>query len=294
MRRWVSATVVVLTVAAVVGVFVTWLQRQRTNRDYVYSANNLREIGQFAELYLSAQPNRPVGGVEAPGRPRFAPVPVERLKELGIAPEIPAGTVAHPTLPPGERLSWIVPLLPTFNQVRQPTEKLFGDLDRGAGWKADANRPVANTPLSVLQVYANPVGVPSGEPALTQFVGVGGLGLDAPGGPRSNKSGAFRYDEPTPFELFTDGLSETALFADVSTNLGPWLAGGPPTVRPLDPAARVFVGPNGVYGGNFPAGGLFGYADHSVRVVSPRVDPAVVMNAVTLAGGGAGDPTPGE
>lgn len=298
MRRRV--TVGFLLLAGVLGtaLVLVLLQKQRANQNLVYSINNLRELGQFVELHLATLPARPTLDAqwEAGGQAKFQPTPLDKLRELGLAPAVPAGTVVNPALPVERRLSWVVPLLPTFNQQRQPTAELAARLDRTAAWDVDPNRAVAQVPLGVLRHYSNPVPIPAGEPAVTQFVGIGGTRPDAPAGPRTPFAGPFRYDEPTPFELFADGLSETALFGDVSTNLGPWLQGGPATIRTLatGPGAPPVIGPGGQFGGNHPGGGLFGFADHSVRVLSDRTDPAVLANLFTLAGGTAGDPLPGE
>ena len=295
MRRRITTFVVVGVAIGLVVVVVTLVQKARAAQNLVYSINNFRELGQFAELHLAELANRPPldSRLDLPGKSRFEPTPLDKLRELGLDPAVPAGTMANPPLAVERRLSWVVPLLPTLNQARQPTADYYARLDRKATWDADANRPVAVVPLKVLVIFANPLAAPVGDPAVTQIVGLGGVGVDTPAGPRSPQSGAFHYSEPTPFALFTDGLSETALFADVSTRLGPWLQGGPSTVRALDPAAGPVVGPGGQFGGNLPGGGLFGFADHSVRLLSDRIDPQVLANLVTIAGGGAGDPLPG-
>lgn len=290
MRRRVSIGIVILVALAAVALFVTLLQKQRANRDLVYTVNNLRELGQFLEL----NPERAAapGGLEAIGNARFAPVPAEKLAGLGLAPQIPAGTRGTPQLVT-QRLSWISTLLPTFNQQRQPTAELARQLDPTQPWDAPPNGEVAATRLGVLEVYATPLTTPPGEPVPTALVGLGGVGPNAAAGPRSPASGAFLYDEPTPFPLITDGLAETGVMADISTGLGPWLQGGPATVRSFDPA-RPAIGRGAQFGGNFPAGALVAYADHSVRLLSTRTDPAIVANLMTIAGAGRIDPVPGD
>ena len=290
MRRRVSIAIVVLVALAAVALFVTLLQKQRTNRDLIYTVNNVRELGQFLEL----NPERAAttDGFEAIGKARFQPLPLEKLLELGIAPQIPAGTRGTPS-EPTERLSWISTLLPTFNQKRQPTAELAQQLDPTQPWDAPPNGEVAATRLGLLEVYANPLTTPPGEPVPTALVGLGGVGPDAANGPRSPSSGAFSYREPTPFPLIADGLAETGVMADISTQLGPWLQGGPATVRSYDPT-RPAIGAGAQFGGNFPVGAVIGYADHSVRVVSVRADPAIVANLMTIAGAGSIDPIPGE
>ena len=291
MRRRATVVVIALAILFVVALFLTLLQQTRAARDVVYTANNLRELGQFLELN-PGRPDAPVAG-EAPGRSRFTPLSREQLLALGLPPEIPAGARGNPELPLDSRLSFFSVLLPTFNQARQPTAELARTLDLTQPWDAPPNRAVAETPLGVLQVYANPLTTTRGEPALTPFVGLGGVGAGAPAGPRTPASGAFRYAEPTPFALVTDGLSETGVYADASVGLGPWLQAGPATVRTFDPA-RPAIGPGAQFGGNFPNGALVGYADHSVRFLVNATDAAIVANLATCAGAGKIDPIPGE
>lgn len=292
MRSRVSVVILALVALAAVSLFVTLLQKQRANRDVVYTTNNLRELAQFVEL--NPDPNATVASrLSGQGPARFNPTPPEKLLELGFAPEIPAGTRGNPLLPPESRLSWVSTLLPSFSQDRQPTADLYRRLDPSQPWDAPPNGEVAHSRLGVLEVYSNPLVTPPGEPVRTQLVGLGGLGPDAAAGPRTPSSGAFRFGETTPFAAITDGLGETGLIADASTDLGPWLRGGAATVRSYDPA-RPAIGAGAQFGGNFPAGALVAYVDHSVRFVSHRVDPAIVANLVTAAGVGKVDPIPGE
>ncbi len=278
------------------GLLLTLLQRSRAAQALVYSVNNVRELSQFALLGGT----EPAGG-NFPADPRFKPTPLERFRELNIAAAIPAGTVARPELPPERRLSWIAPLLPTFNQTRQDTLALSGRLDLTQPWDAGPNRLAAETPVRILVSYAAPPKPTPGEPAVTQFVGVGGVGADAPTLPlgpdnlANPRAGCFRYDGPTPFAAVVDGLSQTVLIGEVSTGLGPWLQGGPATVRTFDagPGARPAVGVGGQFGGNHLAGGLFGMADHGVRVLTHRTDAHVLANLCTINGGG-GELLPGE
>src|SRR5439155_8270039 len=101
----------------------------------------------------------------------------------------------------------------------------------------------------------NPPMIAAGQPAPTSYVGIAGLGADAatlplpvlPGETVSPRAGAFRYDVPTPFDLFTDGRSQTLVMDERSADIGPWLRGGPSTVRPLDdaPGAAPLLGRGG-------------------------------------------------
>jgi len=296
MRGRVAVLLLLLGGFVVGGLLLTLLQRSRAAQSLVYSVNNVRELSQFALL----------GGTEPargnfPADPRFKLPPLDRLRELDIAAEIPAGTVFRPEFAPDRRLSWVAPLLPTFDQKRQDTLALSGRLDRARPWDAEPNRQVAAVPVRILVSYAAPPRTSPGEPAVTQFVGVGGVGADAPTLPlgpdnlANPRAGCFRYDGPTPFAAVADGLSQTVLIGEVSTDLGPWLQGGPATVRAFDlgPGARPAVGVGGQFGGNHLAGGIFGMADHGVRVLTARTDARLLANLCTIHGGG-GDVLPGE
>jgi len=299
MRGRVLVAALVLGGLLVGGLLVTLLQRHRATQALVYSVNNVRELSQFALLAGGDGPRRTRG--EFPADPRFKPLTPERLRELNVAAAVPAGTVVRPELPPDRRLSWVAPLLPTFNQSRQDTVTLFGQLDLTRPWDEGPNAAAGRAPLRLLVSYAAPPATPPGDPAVTQFVGVGGVGADAPALPlgadlvADPRAGCFRYDGPTPFAAIADGLSQTILLGEVSTDLGPWLRGGPATVRPLEvgPAARPAIGVGGQFGGNHLAGGIFGMADHGVRVLTARTDPQFLANLCTIRGGDA-DRLPGE
>ena len=302
MRGRVTVLLLLLGGFLVGGLLLTLLQRSRASQSLVYSVNNVRELSQFALLGSTDPAANPQSRrLNQPADPRFQATPLERFRELDIAAEIPAGTVVRPDLPTERRLSWVAPLLPTFNQKRQDTLTLFTQLDKTQPWDAGPNRAVAETRLGVLVSYAAAPPATPGEPAVTQFVGVGGVGTDAPTLPLNAdnvadpRAGCFRYGGPTPFAAVRDGLSNTILIGEVSTDLGPWLQGGPSTVRTFDlgPAARPAVGVGGQFGGNHLAGGLFGFADHGVRVLTHRTDGRVLANLCTI-NGGPSDVLPGE
>jgi prepilin-type processing-associated H-X9-DG protein len=271
MRRRIGCAVVVLATLFAVGLLIVWIVRGRVAQDRLYCANNLRELGQFATLH--AKPPKDAA-------PNLVPT------------AIPAGTVPSPGLPPDRRLSWIAKQLPNFDQRRQDTESLARALDPSLAWDVEPNLTIARTRLVALICPGNPA-----SEAVTQYVGAGGIGADAASLPAdSPRAGCFRYDAPTPFAAVTDGLSNTILLAEVSTNLGPsWLSGGPATVRTLDvsDAAKPAIGAGGQLGGNHLSGANFAFADGSVRFLTNQADRAVLKALFTIAGG-TGSPAPGE
>lgn len=300
MRQRLGIVFLVGMVFLAVGFLLVFLQKHRANQNLLYSINNLRELSQFAELHTSTLTGPLKTDPEAKWKlaqdPKFKPTPLDKLREMGVQPHIPAGTIFNAALPPERRLSWVVPLLPTFNQSRQDTMGIVTQIDQAAAWDTEQNQIASQNPVFTLVSYANPPPLQPGLPAVTQYVGIGGVGLDAAllplGDPRA---GCFRYDTPTPFSAITDGLSQSILFGEVSQNLGPWIQGGPSTVRTLDISAdaRRPIGPGGQFGGNHFGGGLFAYADHSVRLLTERTNPTVLATMFTIAGG-SGDTLPGE
>lgn len=268
MSRRVGAIVFLGVVVLAAGVFLTWVSRARVERDRLYCANNLRSLAQFV----------PQAG--APDRPH--------------AWAVPSGTVPNLELPPERRLSWVVHLLPNFDQKRQDTAALAASIQPALAWDAEPHRSVARTPVAVLQCFGTPAREAGGEYAVTQYVGNGGVAADAPTLPWTDgkpppTAGCFRYEGPTPADVITDGLSETVLFAEVSTDVGPWLRGGYATVRTID-ATRPAVG--GQFGGNHIGGANLGFADGRVQFFTSFTDPVVLHKLFTIAGDAAG--LPGE
>ena len=274
MSRRVGVVVAAFVLVLAAGIFLTWLSRARVERDRLYCANNLREIAQFVP------PSAP------PDAPDKAP-----------AWAVPPGTVPNLGLPPDRRLSWVAHVLPNLDQRRQDTAALARQLRSDLPWDAEPHQPVARTPVVTLLCFGNPADVPAGESAVTQYVGNGGVAADAPARPWADDkppptAGCFRYDRPTPADAIADGLSESVLFAEVSADLGPWLRGGPATVRTLDGSAeaRRPIGAGGQFGGNHVGGANFGFADGRVQFLTVRTDPVVLHRLFTIAGDTAGLP----
>jgi prepilin-type processing-associated H-X9-DG protein len=280
MSRRMIVLLIGLMVFTGVGFVLAYVVKVRGTADDVRCKNNLREITLFAAHHADLQPGVPVGKY------------LER---------IPAGTVALPGVAPEERLSWYVSVLPGLDQKRQDTAPLLAAMDQEQPWTAVANQLAARHRLLVVLCPGNPPQSNPGEPALSSYVGIAGLGRDAPtlplavGGPAPPRAGCFRYDAPTPFEAITDGLSQTLLIGERSHDLGPWLRGGPATVWGLDdgPDAKRLQGPGGQFGGNHPNGANWAFADGSVRFFTDDVNPQVLFGLATIAGKET-DPLPGD
>jgi hypothetical protein len=235
-------------------------------------ANNLKLIALGLRDYAEAHP--------------------KELRTAENVPAFPAGTVPNPALPPDQRLSWLVEVLPFLEQ-----EGLYNRIDRAAGWDAGANAPAVRTPLTGLQCpdwgrESSP------EPAyLTAYLGVAGVGAAAPSLPAGDShAGVFGYDRRTALSDVKDGTSNTLLILESSRDNGPWARGGAATVRGLDPAEQPYLGTGRPFGGtHFAENGLFkrggsigcnaALADGSVRFLPEGIAPHVLEALATMAGG---------
>lgn len=273
MTRRVTIVGFALLALAAIGLFLTYIPKARMQANMVTSQNNLRELALFAGHHANPDPKR--DGSKLPTA-------------------IPAGTLVLPNVAPDERLSWVVVSLPLMDQRKNPVADLFPRIDQAQPWRAEPNQRAGRTRLPALLCPENLPLVPPDAPAITCYVGIGGVGPSAAALPLgAPKSGAFRYDSPTPFASITDGLSTTLLFGEARSEAGPWLRGGPSTVRGFDdvPGAPELIG--GQFGGYFPTAANFALCDGGVRTFSVRTTPQVLLGMATIAGGAA-DPLPGE
>jgi prepilin-type N-terminal cleavage/methylation domain-containing protein len=226
------------------------------------------------------------------------------LKQLGCAAHayrdtkehLPPGTVPGTALPVDQRLSFHAELLPYLEQ-----DDLHKKLKPGEAWDSDANaaavasaylRHVACPDWSIGQGHA---GV--GHRAVTNYVGVAGVGLDAASRPAdADGVGMFGYDRTLKTEQVKDGLANTLLVIETGHEPGPWMRGGPGTVRGFDPNAGQLTGVGLPFGGTHVRAATFfrakradGFnlllADGSTRHVVNEVHPDVLIALATVAGG---------
>jgi prepilin-type processing-associated H-X9-DG protein len=272
-RRVVIVVAIVIVLLVTVGLLIPFLIESRLSANRLASQNNLRELSLFAAHH--AQPD-----------PKRDPSKLPR--------DVPAATIFLKDVAPDDRLSWAVGVLPGLDQKRQNTEPLLQLIDPRQPWSADPNQRAARTRVIALICPENPPVMSPDLPALTCYVGIAGVGPDAATrAPNAPGAGAFRYDGPTSFDHITDGNGQTLLFAETRNDPGPWSRGGYSTTRGLDPGpdAKPLVG--GQFGGYFPNGVNFALCDGSVRFISPKVTPEVLLRMATIAGGDTG-PIPGE
>jgi hypothetical protein len=190
---------------------------------------------------------------------------------------------------PNQRVSWMAELLPYLGDGE------FAGLtvDASKSWQEGANLQVAGVlvPQFIGRGEADdpPLvrwpGV-SQEVAVTNFVGVAGVGMDAAAYAAGDpKAGVFGYDRETRPGDVKDGLEKTILLlqapADIKT---PWLAGGGATVRGVSEgpdAVRPFVCID--YQGKRGTFAVMG--DGKVRFIAETIDPNVFRALCTIAGG---------
>jgi Protein of unknown function (DUF1559) len=239
------------------------------------------------------------------------------LKQIGIAAHnhrdatghFPPGTVAGTQLPPELRLSFYAPLLP---YLEKPA--VYNQLKLAEPWDAEPNRLAVEATQHGAKLswhlfqcgdwtserwYTNsgrqePY---QGHDAFTNYVGVAGVGADAATRPAGAPGvGMFGYDRTLKVEQVKDGLANTLLLIETGHEVGPWLRGGPTTVRAIDPNGGHLTGDGLPFGGTHfldstvirkqkPDGFHVVLGDGSVRYVKNEVHPEVLIALATIAGG---------
>jgi len=241
------------------GLFVIGLNQFRDKSDQTVCTNNLRRIGQAVTLYHENQ------------RPKH----------------YPSGTIVNPDLPPDERLSWMVSILPymeaefTEGPLSDKTpaafrrgSDLYARFDMQQGWKAEANRQflTATPPWFVCPAAKHRSG--TSEPGWTQYVGLGDLGLDSPLLPKTDPcAGFFGYDRVISSSDIGRGTQRTMIVTERAEALGPWTAGGPATVTGIDPQKQPYVPEQ--FGGLHAHGANTLFADGHVEFITDRAIPRV-------------------
>ncbi len=138
----------------------------------------------------------------------------------------PPGTAPDAGKKPEDRWSWMVSLEPFLYGMGGPTP-----VD-----SAGNSTPSSRGPIPVYRCPADPnQTLPNGD-GLTHFIGIAGVGKDAPTLPLGHpRAGVFGYDRRTRPSDIKDGISSTMMIAESSLANGAWVAGGPAT----DPEAST-------------------------------------------------------
>lgn len=248
------------------GSVIVMRAREQANR--ARCMDNLRQVGWFA-LWHYTEPDAAFPKSPDARPPAALPLDVNRL--------FPPGTIANPDLAPDHRLAWTVLLLPYLGK-----EDVHKKFDLTQSWDSEANQSAIATLVSVFECPTQFQRPAAGSPYLTHYIGVAGLGPDAPTLKQTDpRAGFLRYDDATKVGSVQRGLSRTMTILETATDHGPWAAGGPATVRGLDPARPPYIGAGGQFGGH-AQGATAAFADGSVRFQANSISPRVLEMLTTL------------
>lgn len=223
------------------------------------------------------------------------------LKQLGLAiltysddnGALPSGTISHKSLPAEERLSWLVSLLP---YLEQPA--LYKEFDEQNGWATEHNlRPAARRVKNFI-CPNQPTRGPIESWSRSSYGGIAGIGADAASlSLADGRCGVFGYERRTTMKDIKDGTSSTLYALETATNNGHWAAGGPATVRPIDPEQQPYLGANRPFGmdhhqpflgslkfSHLPAQTNAAMLDGSVRQLEASIHPRTLEALATIAG----------
>jgi prepilin-type processing-associated H-X9-DG protein len=252
MRRVVTIAVLALGVFVLGGLLVSLLGRSHASAERTRCQDNLRRI---CQQYL--------------------------LVEANDKKQFPAGTIVVADLPPEKRLSWLASGLTRLGHANVAETMNFQ-----AAWDADTNRSAAQTFLPHLACPAVVSARPTDGSAPLFYPGIAGVGPDAARQPPiAPGAGMFRYDSPTLVADVKDGLSNTLLLIETSDRPGAWIAGGPTSVRPLDPANQPYLGRGRPFGGCHLGGANAAFADGSGRFITDEISPNILERLATIADG---------
>jgi prepilin-type processing-associated H-X9-DG protein len=219
----------------------------------------------------------------------------DNLRRLGLGVRLyydshdkvyPPGTVSNPALKPEQRLSWMAALAPYLEQkdVRRPNQTTFAQaIDYTVSWESPENRAVLHTKVPLFLCPAHPERDALPEDGLTTYVGFTGIGPDSPTvTKKSPLAGPFGYDRTISDADVTAGLSYTTLVTETTHDNGPWLAGGRPTLRWLDPDTNRYIGSGAPFGGCHEGGLNVLWMDGSVRFQSDAIQPELFRSQVLI------------
>jgi prepilin-type processing-associated H-X9-DG protein len=193
----------------------------------------------------------------------------------------PTATWPNASLSPESRLSWYAEIL---NHLDHPAQ--YNGIDKSGPWDSTSNASIGGTRIPSLACPDVPR-APAGGLIPTPFIGIAGLGTDAPTLPKGHpRAGVFGYDRQTALADLTDGAAYTMVIAESGRMMGSWLSGGPATVRGLDTTEQPYIGPGRQFGGlHQRSGAMVAFADGSVRFINETVDPKIFQALSTIARG---------
>jgi len=256
MRRPVRLLTKVAFVLALAGIILVLVGQVRRISDQTTCRNNLRQLGLGLQLYHSTNA------------------------------KFPAATVRNPVLAPDRRLSWLFEIDPFVIARMDPTWTQH----EHEAWDSDGNLRLQR---GRIPWYECPRRTEKSRPdglGFTSYVGATGVGVDAAVLPKNDRqTGVFGYERQISMHEITDGASGTVIVIETDWDTGPWVAGGPPTVRGLDLDTPPYVGRDRPFGGLHRGGVMTVMADGSVHLVRKSVSPDVLEALFTIAGGDVHD-----
>jgi len=208
---------------------------------------------------------------------------MNNLRVLGVAvlqyhenndKVFPTAVVPLEGEPPEKHASWhaaVLPYLDVGSGGSTKWQNLAGRLDLTKPWDDGANSAALTTYVPFYQCRGDPAFDPRGRPGVTNYVGVSGVGENAAALPKDHPcAGFFGYTrtltladiDPLLKASQATGTSYKMMVVETTDRVGPWVAGGPPTVRGVgfDPTflseqGATVVGVLPQPGGEFAAAG---------------------------------------
>lgn len=215
----------------------------------------------------------------------------DNLRKIGVAVNgyyvhnnkvFPAGTVAAPELPPEKRMSWYVSVLP-YVERNAAASAWVPLLEPEIAWDAPPNNAAIHARLAVFLCPSTRYMGPREPAGVTSYIGLAGVDPDAVGLPKTSpRAGFFGYDRTISLDDVRRGSSQAMMVAESDRDLGPWVAGGPSTVRGLDPKETQYLGVGRPYGGLHPGIANTLRVDGSVHPLPDNISPIVFRLHATL------------
>ena len=254
MNRIVSVVVVALLVLLALGLGIPALVRWRTLAERTRCTDHMRVVAARISEYA------------------------QRDKAF------PPGTVVVKDRPPEKRLSWVVLLLPGLGHAAEAKQIAMAE-----PWDAESNRAPGATVIKSLLCPSLIDAWSTGGYGSLHYPGLAGAGADAARLDRSDRhAGIFGFDAPTPVAAVKDGTSNVLLLLETTRNLGPWIAGGPTSVRPFDPKEQPYLGEGRPFGGAHRGGVNAAFADGHCQFLSEKINPTVLEMLAAMADGQVG------